>query len=366
MRDAGRERIDTLVIGGGQAGLAVGYHLARRAIPFQIIDANPRTGDAWRNRWDSLRLFTANKFNGLPGMPYAGPAWGFATKDEIADFLESYAQHFELPIRHGVEVIRLTRERDRLVAFTEDQEYEADNVVVAMSGYQQPRVPEFASRLDARIVQMHMVDYKNPGQLREGDVLVVGAGNSGAEIAFELVKSRRHVLLSGPTTGQAPFRPERLSGRILVPVLSPLILRVLNTSTPIGRKARPKILSSGAPLVRVKEKDLAKAGVERVGRTIGVVDGYPELDDGRVVDVSNVVWCNGFEPGFSWIDLPVFDDRGHVVHDRGIAPDVPGLYFVGLRFLTSISSDTLLGVGRDADHVAGHISHRRPAPQTVS
>ena len=365
MRDGEREQIDTLVIGGGQAGLAVGYHLSRRGVPFLIVDANERTGDAWRNRWDSLRLFTANRFNGLPGMPYPDQTWGFATKDEIADFLESYAHHFELPIRHSVEVARLTREGDRFVAVTEDREYVADNVVVAMSSYQEPTVPEFASELDPRIVQTHMVDYKNPGQLREGDVLVVGAGNSGAEIAFELLRDR-HVLLSGPSTGQAPFRPERLSGRILIPVLSRLILRVLSTTTPIGKRARPKILSRGAPLVRVKERDLVGAGVERVGRTVGVVDGYPELDDGRVVDVSNVVWCNGFEPGFSWIDLPVFDESGNVVHDRGVAHAVPGLYFVGLRFLYSIASDTLLGVGRDADHVVGIISRTRSVPQTVS
>jgi putative flavoprotein involved in K+ transport len=365
MRDGEREQIDTLVIGGGQAGLAVGYHLSRRGVPFLIVDANERTGDAWRNRWDSLRLFTANKFSGMPGMPYPDQTWGFATKDQIADFLESYASHFELPIRHSVEVTRLTREGDHLVALIEDGEYEADNVVVAMSSYQEPTVPEFASELDPRIVQIHMVDYKNPDQLREGDVLVVGAGNSGAEIAFELAQ-RRHVLLSGPSTGQAPFRPERLSGRILIPILSRLILRVLNTSTPIGKRARPKILSRGAPLTRTKEKDLAKAGVERAGRTVGVVDGSPELDDGRVVDVSNVVWCNGFEPGFSWIDLPVFDKSGKVVHDRGVADAVPGLYFVGLRFLYSIASDTLLGVGRDADHVVGHISDRRSVLQTVS
>jgi len=365
MRHGERERIDTLVIGGGQAGLAVGYHLEQRGVPFLIVDANERTGDAWRDRWDSLRLFTANKFNGLPGMSYPDQSWSFATKDEIADFFESYAHHFDLPIRHSVEVTRLTRDGYRFVAVTEDREYEADNVVVAMSNYQEPAVPEFAAELDPRIVQMHMVDYKNPGQLREGAVLVVGAGNSGAEIAAELVRGC-HVLLSGPSTGQAPFRPERVSGRILIPILSRVILRVLNTSTPIGKKARPKILSRGAPLVRVKEKDLLRAGVERVGRTVGVVDGYPELEDGRVVDVSNVVWCSGFEPGFSWIELPVFDENGRVVHDRGVADALPGLYFVGLRFSYSIASDTLLGVGRDAEHVVGKINDRRSVPQTVN
>lgn len=339
--------------------------MKRRGVPFLIVDANERTGDAWRNRWDSLRLFTPNRFNGLPGMPYPDHTWSFATKNEMADFLESYAHHFELPIRHGAEVTRLTQEGDRLLAVIDDQEYEADNVVVAMSGYQKPKVPVFASQLDPRIFQIHVVDYKNPEQLREGAALVVGAGNSGAEIAFELVQGR-DVLLSGPRTGQAPFRLERLSGRIFIPVLSRVVLRVLNTKTPIGKRVRPKVLNRGAPLVRTKEKDLARAGVERVGRTVGVVDGYPELEDGRVIDVSNVVWCNGFEPGFSWIELPAFDEAGRVVHERGVVHAVPGLYFVGLKFLHSIVSDTLRGIGTDADHVAGHISERRPTSRNLS
>jgi putative flavoprotein involved in K+ transport len=359
-----RENFDTLVIGGGQAGLAVGYHLSRKNIPFLIVDANQRTGDSWRNRWDSLRLFTPNMVIRLPGMSHPMPRWGFLTKDELADFLESYAQHFELPIRHGLPVERLAREGGRFVVTAGDSEFEADNVVVAMSSWQKPRTPPFASELDPGITQLHVAEYRNPRQLRNGDVLVVGAGNSGAEVAMEL-SADHHVLLSGPSTGATPFRPEKLSGRILMPFMGFVVLhRLLSVSTPMGRKARPKLLAKGEPLMRTKPKDLAAAGVERVRRTAGVEDGRPKLEDGRMLDVANVVWCTGFEPGLEWIDLPVFEE-GRVVHERGVVPDQPGLFFVGLKYLYAPSSSTLLGVGRDAEYVVDRVVERERDPSRV-
>jgi len=365
MSNGTRERVSTLVIGGGQAGLAVGYHLTQAGMPFLIVDANARTGDAWRNRWDSLHLFTPNRFNSLPGLPITGEDWGFPPKDEAADYLESYARHFELPIHHGVKVNRLTRDGGRFIATAGELEFEAENVVVAMANFQEPKLPVFASELDPRIFQIHVVDYKNPGQLRDGEALIVGRGNSGAEIAMELVRDR-HVWLSGRSTGQMPFRPEALSGRILMPRAKFVMTRVLTTSTPIGRKARPKFLAKGSPLLRVKNKDLVSAGVKQVPKTVGVVDGSPKLEDGRVLDVANVVWCTGFDQGFSWINLPVFDEDGAVVHNRGAAGAVPGLYFVGLKFLHSALSDTLSVVGRDAGYVVDRIVERRPAVQTLS
>jgi putative flavoprotein involved in K+ transport len=363
MRSGTRERTDTLVIGGGQAGLAVGYHLSRAGVPFLIVDANQRTGDSWRHRWDSLRLFTPNRSNSLPGMQIPGEDWGFPTKDELADYLESYALHFELPIRHGVKVDHLTREGGAFLATAGDLEFHADRVVVAMASYQKPHVPEFAGELDSGIVQLHVADYKSPGQMQDGDILVVGLGNSGAEISMDLARGHR-VRLSGEPSAVQPFRPERLSGRILMPFVGPVLLnRVLTTSNPLGRKFRSKMLHKAAPLLRVKPKDLVAAGVERVGRVTGVVDGYPTLDDGSVLDVANVVWCTGFDPGFSWINLPVFDDGGHVVHKRGVVDAVPGIYFVGLKFLYSVLSDTLLAAGRDAGYVVDHFANDRRAVQ---
>lgn len=356
--ERGGEYVETLVIGGGQAGLATGYQLSQRDLPYKIIDANPRIGDVWRNRWDSFRLFTPNRLNRLPGMPFPGYRWGFASKNEWADYLESYARRFDLQIETGIRVDRLTREGDRFVATSGNRRFEADNVVIAMSSWQRPRIPEFASELDPDAIQLHVAGYKNPEQLQDGDVLVVGAGNSGAEIAMELARTHK-VWLSGPSTGAIPFRPESVVGRALMPFIGRVVFhRLLTTGTPIGRKARPKMISTGEPLIRVKPKDLKAAGVERVPRVTGVQDGSPQLEDGRAVDVANVVWCTGFHPGFSWIDLPVLGPQ-EPTHKRGIVESEPGLYFVGLKFLYSVSSEQIHGVGRDAGYIAGRIAATR-------
>ena len=351
------QRVETLVIGGGQSGLAVGYHLAQQGRPFLIVDANDRIGDAWRNRWDSLHLFTPNRFNSLPGMAMPGPRWALPSKDEFADYLESYAERFELPVWTGVRVEQLTRNGSRFVATAGDRQVKADNVVVAMSSWQRPRVPTFASDLDPSIVQLHVADYRNPEQLQAGDVLVVGAGNSGAEVAMDLAPTHR-VWLSGRFNGVLPFRPTSRIAHVLMPLVGRVLFhRVLTTSTPIGRKVRRKALVTGDPLIRVKPKDLAKAGVQRVPRTTGVSEGLPAFEDGRRLEVANVIWCSGFESGLSWIDLPIFGPN-EPKHDRGVVESQPGLYFVGLKFLYSKSSEQIHGVGRDAARIADLIVAR--------
>jgi putative flavoprotein involved in K+ transport len=354
------QRIHTVIIGAGQAGLSVGYHLSRRGLPFVILDANDRIGAAWRSRWDSLRLFTPARYDGLDGMPFPGPGDAFPTKDQMADYLEAYATRFHLPVRLGVAVDSVTRAGGRYLVTAGDHRFEADHVVVAMANYQKPRVPAFAPQLDASIVQLHSRDYCNPSQMRSGDVLLVGAGNSGSEIALDLARAGHRIWMSGRDTGHIPFN---IGGRLARLVLAPLVFRVvfhrlLTADTPIGRKARVQLLSQGGPLIRVRPGDLAAAGVTRVPRTTGVRDGKPLLEDGRVLDVANVVFCTGFESSASWIDLPVFDDRGEPRQRRGVADDQPGLYFVGRLFLYAMSSSMIHGVGRDADHVAGIIAAR--------
>jgi putative flavoprotein involved in K+ transport len=354
------ERVQTLVLGGGQAGLAVGYHLARRDLPFLILEANERVGDSWRRRWDSLRLFTPARYNALPGMAFPGPARVFSTKDDVADYLEAYATRFELPVRTGVRIERLSRNGSRLVVDAGDQVFEAENVIVAMATHQVPRVPPFAHELDPDILQLHSGEYRNPAQLQEGSVLVVGAGNSGGEIAIEVVK-QHPTWLAGKESGHVPFRIERAAARfVFLPLLFRFIgHRVVTVRTPIGRKMRPKLLSHGAPLVRVKPKDIIAAGIERVPRVVGVRDRLPLLEDDRVLEPANVVWCTGLRPDFSWIDLPVFGDAEEPIepiHRRGIVPDEPGLYFVGLFFLYAMSSGFLPGVGRDAAHIVKAIA----------
>lgn len=362
MVGAGRpERFHTVVVGGGQSGLAVGYHLARREIPFVILDASERIGDAWRNRWDSLRLFTPARYNGLPGMPFPGPGNSFPTKDEVAGYLEAYAPRFELPFRTGVRVDRLWRDEDRFVLSAGDRRFEADNVVVAMATDQVPSVPAFAPELDPGIVQLSAGTYRNPSQLQEGPVLVVGAGNSGAEIALDVV-SRHRTWLSGRHPGHVPFHIDTIAGRIFVPlVIGFLFHRVLTVDTPIGRKVRPKVLSRGKALIRVKPKDIRTGGIERVPRVVGVREGLPLLEDERILDVTNLIWCTGFHPDFSWIDLPIFGEEEHPkepVHYRGVVAAESGLYFIGLFFLYAGSSALLRGVGRDAEHVVNAIQSR--------
>jgi len=354
------ERVRVAVIGAGQAGLSVGYHLARRSIPFVILDANQRVGDTWRQRWDSLRLFTPARYDGLDGMPFPAPGWSFPTKDEMADYLEAYALRFKLPVRSGIRVDRVARRDNRFVLSAGARRFEADEVVVAMSSYQMPKPPDFAGALDRSIVQLHSTEYRNPAQLGEGKVLVVGAGNSGAEIAIELARRGREVAMAGRNPGEIPFRTNGLLARfLLVPLLFRIAFhRVMASTTPIGRRMRRKRLHSAAPLIRVKERDLMAAGVERVPRVAGVRNGLPELADGRLLDIGNVIWGTGFNTRFDWIDMPVFDERGDPWHRRGVVAAAPGLYFVGLHFLHALSSGMIQGFGRDAAYVAKRIAQR--------
>ena len=353
----GCEHVETVIVGGGQAGLATGYHLARRGLPFVILDANERIGDAWRKRWDSLRLFTPARYDGLPGWPFPAPAWSFPTKDEVADYLETYAARFALPVRTGVRVDGLSRQGDRYVV-TGDRRFEADQVVVASGAYPRPRIPAFAAELDPGLVQLHSSEYRDPSQLREGGVLVVGAANSGAEIALEVSRGHR-TRLSGRHPGQEPFRPGSRWDRLLMPVAWFLVSHVLTVKTPIGRMVRRKFRARGLPLARVRPKDFTAAGIERVPRTAGARSGLPVLEDGRGLEVTNVIWCTGFVPDFAWIDLPVFAEDGDPLHDRGIVGSEPGLYFVGLVFMHALASSLVGGVGRDAEHIATHIASSR-------
>ena len=359
-----RESFDVIVIGGGQAGLAVGFHLAQTGLRFVILDASERVGDSWRGRWDSLRLFTPAKLDGLDGMPFPAPRNSFPTKDQMADYLAVYASRFRLPVRNGVRVERLFRRGTRYVVKSGALELEAEQVVVAMASYQRPKVPTFAGALPAELVQMHSSDYRNLTQLKPGGVLITGAGNSGAELAMEAARGGHPTWMAGNDTGHIPFRPESFLGRNL---LAPLVLRfvfhrLLTMRTPLGRKARPKMLGKGGPLIRVKPVDLAAAGVQRTPRVVGVHEGRPLLADGRTLNVSNVIWCGGYYPGFDWIDLPIFAEDGTLLHHGGVVDKAPGLYFVGLTFLYAMSSSMIHGVSRDAARIVKTIeAHRATA-----
>jgi putative flavoprotein involved in K+ transport len=356
------EHVETLIIGGGQAGLAVGYHLRSKKRDALILDANERVGDSWRKRWPSLRLYSPAFKSGLPGMPFPAPPRSFPSGLEMADYLESYAERFELPVRNGVTVDALERNGDGYVALADDRRISADNVVVATGVFQheQPIVPEFASELDPAIRQLHSAAYRSPEQLQPGSVLVVGAAHSGGDIAYEVARAGYPTILSGRDTGQIPIDITGPLAPFFFRILAFVWTRVVTVSTPVGRRAKPRIRNHGGPLIRIKRADLEAAGVERVlERTVGVEGGKPVLADGRVVDVANVVWCTGFRNDYSWIRFPVpTEGDGYPEQRRGAVPSLPGLYFVGLPFLHSFASMLILGAGRDGGRVAKHIAAR--------
>jgi putative flavoprotein involved in K+ transport len=361
----GTERVETAIIGGGQAGLATAYYLKERGRPFVILDAGERVGDAWRTRWESLRLFTPARFDSLPGFPFPGSNWSFPTKDEMADYLEAYVERFDLPVRTGVKVERLEKEGARFVITSSRGRFEAANVVVATGSCQNPKVPGFADQLRPDITQLHSKNYLSPSQLTPGDVLVVGVGNSGAEISMEL-SATMHTLLAGKESGHIPVRHGSLLSRPGFRVFRFIGHRVLTRGTPIGRKLMPKLFRHGDPLIRIRPKDLTAAGIERVPRVAGVQEGLPLLENGRVLDVANIIWCTGFRSDFGWIDLPILGDDGEPVHDRGVVGSEAGLYFIGLAFQYSLSSDVLPGMARDHAFVANHIASRAPSMSEAS
>jgi putative flavoprotein involved in K+ transport len=355
------ERTETVVVGAGQAGLATGYHLAERNRPFVILDEQQRVGDNWRRHYDSLRLYSPARLDGLPGMPFPAPPWTFPTRDQMADYLEDYARAFELPVRRGTRVELVSRNGSGYVVDCGERRLEAKNVVVATGTFGRPFTPAFAADLDPEIVQLHSSEYKNPAELREGPVLVVGAAHSGADVAIDVADGHR-TILCGRDTGQLPFDIEGRAFRAVGwRVMSFLARRVLTTRTPIGRKMRPKVRAHGGPLLRFKRGDLEAAGVERTtARVAGVRDGKPELDDGTVLEVANVIWCTGFKQDFAWIEPRVIAEDGWPEEERGVVATAPGLYFTGLAFQSGFSSMLILGAGRDAEYVANRIAAQAP------
>lgn len=354
------EQVETVIIGGGQAGLAVGYYLQQQGRPFVILEANERVGDSWRKRWPSLRLYSPARLDGLPGMPFPAPRNSFPTASEMADFLRAYAERFELPVLTRTGVDGVERNGDSYLVSAGERQFEAQNVVVATGVFQheRPVVPAFATELDPRIRQLHSADYRSPEQLQAGPVLVVGAAHSGGDIAYEVAGAGHETILSGPDTGQVPFDIEGPLAPVVFPVLRFVWTRIMTVSTPIGRKMKAKLRGHGGPALRVKRADLEAVGVERVlERTAGIEDGKPVLDDGRVLDVANVVWCTGFRNDFGWIRLPLpLDEDGYPEQRQGVVPSLPGLHFVGLPFLHSFASMLVLGAARDGKRVARHIA----------
>ncbi len=355
------ERIDLAVIGGGQAGIAMGYYLSQQKRDFVILDAHKRAGDSWRKRWDSLRLFTPAGFNDLPGMPFPKSQDRFPTKDEMANYLESYAAHFQLPLLLNTQVDELAREGDNYLITAGPLRLKANQAIVATGAYPTPRVPVFASQFDSDINQLHSVAYQNPNQLRDGAVLVVGAGNSGVEIALDLAL-RHSVWLAGRDTGFVPANYGNFSYEFGVILFRELMQHLTVDSVP-GRwlVRRAKGFTGGHPVVGLTPEDLLQSCIQRVPRVTGVSRGQPVLEDGRVLDVANVVWATGFVRDYRWIKLPIVDAKGDPIHHRGVIQSEPGLYFTGLPFQSSLLSGLIAGADVDAKYIVKQIALRARA-----
>ncbi len=347
------ERHEVIVIGGGQAGLAIGYLLSRQGRDFIILEAAEQPAAAWRQRWDSLKLFTPARYSALTGLPFPGDQDSYPTRDEVAAYLTGYARHFELPIELNSRVRALRRTNGAYLVELDDRTYEAEQVVIATGPFQVPFVPPIADRLDPGVVQLHSSTYRAPRDIPEGPVLVVGGGNSGFQITEELSSSHEVHLAVG--SRQTPL-PQRLLGRDLFWFLDATGLIRKTRASRIGRRleGRDTLIGSSPRALR------RRYGVEIRQRAVDATGSTVRFGDDTTLEIRAVVWATGFRPDHSWIDVPVFDSNGHLVHERGVA-ESPGLYFLGLTWQHTRGSALIGWVKDDAAHIAQQISAFRPS-----
>jgi putative flavoprotein involved in K+ transport len=343
------ERLDVTVIGAGQAGLAIGYFLARQGRRFVIIDGADSIGSAWRARWDSLTLFTPRRYDSLPGLEFPGDPDGYPRRDEVIEYLERYAETFKLPIAldYGVRSLSLTD--DSFVLDVEDgSSIEADQVVVATGPFQVPRIPAFAADLGPDVFQTHSTGYRNPADLPAGRVLIVGGGNTGFQIAQELAATHEVHLAVG--SRQTPL-PQRFLGRDLFWWLEKTRVLHKTVDSRLGQRMRDR-----DTLIGSSPRSAKRHGVNMKPRAVGVSGRTVNFADESTLDVDAVIWATGYRFDHSWIELPVADEDGTLRHRRGVT-DVPGLYFLGLPWQHTRGSALLGWVKDDAEFIADEIAH---------
>jgi putative flavoprotein involved in K+ transport len=347
--DRSTPKFDVAVVGAGQAGLAIGYFLARQGLRFVILDRADSIGAAWRERWDSLVLFTPRRYDSLPGLPLPGDADGYPSRDEVVAYLEHYAKTYTLPIQLDSAVNAVTNAGGTFVLGVDDRTLEADQVVVATGPFQMPRVPQFAAELAPDVFQIHSVDYRAPSDIPRGTVVVVGGGNTGYQIASEL-STTHHVHLA--VGGRQTPLPQRLLGRDLFWWLMTTGLLKTTVDSRFGQKLRNR-----DTLIGSSPRAIKRDRVEIKPRATSAVEHAVRFADGTDLSVDGVIWATGFTPDHSWINLPITNQDGTVVHRRGVS-DIPGLYFVGLQWQHTRGSALLGWVKDDAQHVARHLAAR--------
>jgi putative flavoprotein involved in K+ transport len=343
---------DVVVVGGGQAGLAIGYLLARQGRRVRILEAADAPAVAWRTRWDSLKLFTPVRYNSLPGRPFPGDPDAYPGRDDVVAYLSDYARDFDLPLELD-SAVRAVRRGDRghLVEL-DDRTYQADHVIVATGPFQVPRVPALAERLDPDIVQLHSSAYRNPGDVPAGKVLVVGGGNSGFQIAEEL--SRTHEVHLSIGARQTPL-PQRIAGRDLFRYLEATGLMAKAANSRIGQRMQDRETLIGSSPRAARRRH----GIHLHGRTVDISGHDVTFRDGTRLEPNAVIWATGFGRDDSWIHPPVFDPDDHLVHERGVTAS-PGLYFLGLPWQHTRGSALLGWIKDDAEYLARQISAMPP------
>ncbi len=327
------DRLDVLVVGGGQAGLAIGYHLAELGLRFLIVDAGSTVGETWKSRWDSLVLFTPAQFDALPGMPFPAGKDTYPTKDAVASYLRSYAKRFNLPVGLGEAVTALELEDGGYAATVGTDEVLARQVVVATGPFQTPFIPGVTAGADDSLFQIHSSEYRNPDSLPLGPVLVVGGANSGCQIARELAGSRKVELAVGRWGEKVGLSTVTLRSRL-------------------GRR-----LSTRDPVIGIGPRKVAKRYGVRLRPRVETLDGRTvRFEGGSTSEPAAIVWATGFRGDYSWIRVPeAVDGHGAPLHRRGVSA-VPGLYFLGLSWQWTRGSALLGWVQDDAAYLARRIA----------
>jgi putative flavoprotein involved in K+ transport len=347
---------DVVVVGGGQAGLAVGHFLAQQGADFTILEAAEEPAAAWRERWDSLMLFTSARYDSLPGMEFPGEPDRYPTRDEVANYLIAYAREFNLPVELNSRVRAVRRQNHGYLVELDDRAYEARQVVIATGPFQTPFVPRIAESLGDDVVQMHSTDYRSPESLPDGRVLVVGGGNTGFQIAEELSAAREVHLAIG--SRQTPL-PQRILGRDLFWYLDVTGLIRKPTASRIGKLMRKR----EDTLIGSNPRRARRCGIELHGRAVAAGGSSVSFADGADLEVRGVIWATGFRVDHSWIDVPVFNEHGRAVHERGVTTS-PGLYFLGQLWQHSRGSALLGWVKDDAAYIAEKVAAFRPGAAT--